>query len=1402
MSAPRIHHAHTLCLPWQPGLETTLPVEMALHEATVDWMEAHNSDTGGHPRFLHLYTDGSALPAVHTAAWAFSAFDSQHMDDDVGSFRFLGWLGGGVELDPESPLFLGALTPDSTNAEASALFWATLYLFTVKENYVAVEFCFDALNVGRAMDAHFNAPEHHPLVGNLRMLTQGAEATMGPANLKMTHIRAHQGHPLNEMVNTLARWCTSSPMPQLPPLDLQWLFAENCLALRWLWLGFRSDREPECIPPLVGEALHIAPPTMQRAPEPELPWTFDYAWSDNEGKTFVPCCSFMTYNVRTLKDPSTPGQDYAPGRLQYLEAQLADQNVHVVGLQETRCSRDSAHPSSCYHKFRVAAEHGQGGIELWVLRSSPLGLGCDGPVYPNLSEAVVIHAHHELLLVRIRLVGPHSWLIVVGHAPHKGHSEQTKAMWWDSLDQLLRQHLGSSQPIILVDANASLGIPDGPGLGTLHATEEDYNGSRLRLLLEYYDMWLPCTFDGVHQGLYATWFSSASASPQGLRNDYIGLPTSWTSWTCSSMTCPDIDVAQHGLDHVAAMVCIKGTTSSRPTCRRSTQPRIDWRKMRACKDADTWDRIFDGLPQPSWDTDVHTHWQSCHSALMQRFARFFPKPRSCPRKPYITAEVWQLRTQKQALRRQLAIRAHMCPAVPLVAAFQTLKYQQPFRRTFLSGLLWLLRCNAAHLQDRAHLRRLQDDLAKALKAQRIQYLENVADEANHAPRSEIYARLRKAGFCSTRKRRTRPLPALQTPDGLPVDNLQALRAVFRPSPQADDGPTFWNDLILQRPGCWTGLLRKSEAHALLQLRSQDGVARFHKEILEDITSHFPNIHIPVSDDPPEAEPGLAPYPCLPCQVLFSSKTAWAVHAFRKHGRRSSARYLAEGNTCDACHHVFLNEHRLYLHLRYSHSCFEQLRHRGLQAEPTPGRGSRHWNQQEQFTLCPYGLAFGPDLPPRPTDLPALAPHETDLLMDLTSLEHLDFPEEDEINQLWLRIKDVLCRHSAAFEDMERALQCWRAFLAEEQPTHRRLRPWRFACFLHAIDLALIRLDLDHLAPDLLPRQGPGAHLDDPQDRLKALCPAVFPSPGYGPKTTQAVFVHLYSGRRRQGDLQCAIEALQLDDAWPPIVISLDIVLNEEFGNILRPEARSFWLAQAARGALDGLMLGPPCETWTISRERWFLDFSGPRPIRDNVCPWGLSSLLIGEANQIFSSNSLMTFGLTMWWRMWRTGNFAALEHPGEPDPRDHPCAATIWRTPIGLFLRGLPQASLELVLQGYHGAISPKPTGLLLANSPGDFASTERRMRSVDRLPPPLRMGQERGRWRTAQLKEYPEGFNRLIAELFRMWWMRTPSHTSPFLPSPSEAQIYSLFASHVGQGEMGPDHAVGAARNYGIHPD
>eukprot|EP00438_Fugacium_kawagutii_P029607 Skav235421 [mRNA] locus=scaffold924:310247:315996:- [translate_table: standard] len=1120
------------------------------------------------------------------------------MDDDVGSFRFLGWLGGGVELDPDSPLFLGALAPDSTTAEASALFWATLYLFTVKENYVAVEFCFDALNVGRAMDAHFNAPEHHPLVGNLRMLTQGAEATMGPANLKMTHIRAHQGHPLNEMVNTLARWCTSSPTPQLPPLDLQWLFAEHRFALKWLWLSFRSDREPECIPPLADEALHIAPPTMQRAPEPELPWTFDYAWSDNEGKTFVPCCSFMTYNVRTLKDPSLTGQDHAPGRLQYLEAQLVDQNVHVVGLQETRCSRDYVHPSPYYHKFRVAAEHGQGGIEFWILRSSPLGLGHDGPVYPNLSEAVVVHAHSELLLVRIRLVGLHSWLVVVGHAPHKGHSESTKAMWWDSLDQLLRQHLGSSQPIILVDANASLGIPDGPGLGTLHATEEDYNGSRLRLLLEYYDMWLPCTFDGVHHGLHATWFSSASASPQGLRNDYIGLPTSWTSWTCSSMTCPDIDVAQHGMDHVAAMVCVKGTTSPRPTCRRSTQPRIDWHKMRACKDADTWDRIFDGLPQPSWDTDVHTHWQSCHSALMQRFARFFPKPRSCPRKPYITEEVWKLRTQKQALRRQLAIRAHMCPAVPLVAAFQTLKYQQPFRRTFLSGLLW---------------------------------------------------------------------------------------------------------------------------------------------------------------------------------------------------------YLAEGNTCDACHHVFLNEHRLYLHLRYSRSCFEQLRHRGLQVEPTPGRGSRHWNQQEQFTLCPYGLAFGPDLPPRPTDLPALAPHEMDLLIDLTSLEHLDFPDEDEINQLWLRIHAVLCRHPVAFEDMERALQCWRAFLAEEQPTHRRLRPWRFACILHAIDLALTRLDLEHLAPDLLPRQGPGAPLDDPQDRLKALSPAVFPSPGYGPKTTQAVFVHLDSGRRRQGDLQCAIEALQLDEAWPPIVISLDIVLNEEFGNILRPEARSFWLAQAARGALDGLMLGPPCETWTVSRERWFLDFIGPRPIRDNVCPWGL---LIAEANQIFSSNSLMTFGLTMWWRMWRTGKFAALEHPGEPDPRDHPCAATIWRTPIGLFLRGLPQASLELVLQGYHGAISPKPTGLLLANSPADFASTERRMRSVARLPPALRMGQECGRWRTAQLKEYPEGFNRLIAELFRMWWMHAPSHTSPFLPSPSEAQIYNLFDSHVGQGEMGPDHAVGAARNYGIHPD
>lgn len=194
-------------------------------------------------RHLRFFTDGSAYLDEGKAAWAFAAFGSIAAVSPLSDFRFLGRLGGPVVLDVSAKTHCGATAMDSMSAEASALYWATIFAFSVARRYDEIRFHYDASVVGIAMFAHFNVPKHHAIVGFLRVLLQALEAYMGPHLVHAHHVKAHCGHPLNELVNTLAQWVAQGHSIQLPDLDFTELLQDEAFALRWLWLLARSHRQ-------------------------------------------------------------------------------------------------------------------------------------------------------------------------------------------------------------------------------------------------------------------------------------------------------------------------------------------------------------------------------------------------------------------------------------------------------------------------------------------------------------------------------------------------------------------------------------------------------------------------------------------------------------------------------------------------------------------------------------------------------------------------------------------------------------------------------------------------------------------------------------------------------------------------------------------------------------------------------------------------------------------------------------------------------------------------------------------------------------------------------------------------------------------------------------------------------
>eukprot|EP00438_Fugacium_kawagutii_P023838 Skav212423 [mRNA] locus=scaffold202:148776:151259:+ [translate_table: standard] len=636
----------------------------------------------------------------------------------------------------------------------------------------------------------------------------------------------------------------------------------------------------------------------------------------------------------------------------------------------------------------------------------------------------------------------------------------------------------------------------------------------------------------------------------------------------------------------------------------------------------------------------------------------------------------------------------------------------------------------------------------------------------------------------------------QIPDDFTWLYTNVQSKTFRPAPDSPTGQKYWDELIRTQFGTWQGLLKKARQHALIQLCKDAEVAVFHEHFLQVLQDHFPELQ-PVSITSDE-KPGF--YVCLPCQQVFQTKTGWATHTFRKHGRRATARYLADTTTCDHCFHSFLNEHRLYLHLRYSTACHDALRARGVAVEPLPGRGSRTWQLQQQYTQCPYLHAEGPcQQLPADAPLPALSPHENDLLEDLTHLERVEWELEaiDTIQEtLWTRIRTVLSSHPVSLEEMGTVLDTWHAFILEDMKPFHRLRPLRPALLLRAIDLAKTRLSYAWLAPDLAMTTShllPADHAASQLGRLPLEAIAAVEQPAYGPRTRQAIFVHLYSGRRRQGDFQQALEGLCWgDDAWPPIVISLDIVIHPQKGNIMDVHIRKQWLDAVKRGFITGALMGPPCETWSVARERWHIDHQGPRPLRSSSEPWGFKALLIKEARQLYAANALLFFAIAVHLLQWAQGRAAITEHPEPPDPERFPTAPSIWRLAVMAILDHLPANHSYSIYQGYFGAASPKPTTLMGAHVE-DFRVTSVKHHVRKTLPPPLKMGRngQGNAYATFQLKEYPAALNSALAEAFWNHWHRAPLPPAPLYPPDDVLQLFMDLCTHdmTGQ-EMGHDFA------------
>ena len=209
-----------------------------------------------------------------------------------------------------------------------------------------------------------------------------------------------------------------------------------------------------------------------------------------------------------------------------------------------------------------------------------------------------------------------------------------------------------------------------------------------------------------------------------------------------------------------------------------------------------------------------------------------------------------------------------------------------------------------------------------------------------------------------------------------------------------------------------------------------------------------------------------------------------------------------------------------------------------------------------------------------------------------------------------------------------------------------------------------------------------------------------------PCTKERIFLHVFSGRRREGDLQFFMEKLYDQtcmDGTTLCVVSLDLIIDRDWGNVRRPATQAFWLHGVKSGWVCGALCGPPCETWSQARyanhpeDQGQECRQGPRPLRDIAELWGFSSLSIREALQVATGNELLLFSLELLFSLACVEGFGVLEHPQEPEDETRP---SIWRLALTRLLMRFPGTEIIDLAQGLLGAWSPKPTRFLALNLP------------------------------------------------------------------------------------------------------
>ena len=580
-------------------------------------LDALPDATGRDVSAIQLYVDGSFYPATSElgakAGWAICVLTCEH-----GVWHFAGYVAVAAPTAGSSST-LGLPVESSFEPELAAIAYAQAFCvgfnapaLIVFDNQAAAQIGFaEATPARRNVIADVCTAQVHLL------------RKLGREPMKI-HVKSHSRHPLNDLVDVLAKGAASQDSPRGLSNALYEASQEG--VLEWLWAA--NNLHP-CLPYIREDGILFD----RHASQSGQP--LDACIALNPQETAQPIAfdlTAVTYNCLSLQ---------ALHHREHLDKQFSQLKCSIVGLQETRTNPSPRCDSQNFFVLSSSAEAGQLGVQLWLAKRVPVARAAKGPVFWEGDSMSIISAKPRVLIATARAASQ-TFGFIVAHAPTGKTPTAIRRQWWQDLASALRRLPPRCIPLLLIDANAQFQWhPEPPSADRAL----DHNAQDFAALTREHGMIVSPNISSRGEKLI-TWQGPAQLE---CCLDYIACAS------CLGPAIQHVDAfpAFEGLsdhDHFPLCVRFKWVAEARIPPKVL---RVDRQAMRTPEGKRIIKQIFDAAPAIPWSCDVDTHLGMINAHLSSALQKAFPQAAAKPRNYVIQEQTWLHIRSRRDLKRHL-----------------------------------------------------------------------------------------------------------------------------------------------------------------------------------------------------------------------------------------------------------------------------------------------------------------------------------------------------------------------------------------------------------------------------------------------------------------------------------------------------------------------------------------------------------------------------------------------------------------------------------------------------------------------------------------------------------------------------------------------------------------------------